>query len=69
MSRQVGPKCANTKHRFVCTSIPDVQKRLTTETGKLNSDLENLAKKEDYLEKTFKNSKEHLEQVLRGGRS
>lgn len=50
--------------RFVCTPIPDVQKRLVTESEKLKVDMANLDKKEDYLEKTYKNSKTSLEQVL-----
>lgn len=49
---------------FVCTPIPDVQKRLVTESEKLKVDMANLDKKEDYLEKTYKNSKTSLEQVL-----
>ena len=53
--------------RFVCTPIPDVQKRITDESEKLKTELTNLNKKEDYLEKTYENSKASLEQVL-GGR-
>jgi prefoldin subunit 1 len=41
-----------------------VQKRLVTESEKLKSDMSNLNKKEDYLEKTYTNSKNSLEQVL-----
>jgi prefoldin subunit 1 len=50
--------------RFVCTPIPDVQKRLVAESEKLKVDMSNLDKKEDYLEKTYTNSKNSLEQVL-----
>lgn len=54
--------------RFVCTPIPDVQKRLATESDDLKSEMTNLDKKEDYLTKTYENSKNSLEQVLgRGG--
>ncbi|KAJ4296519.1 hypothetical protein N0V90_006564 [Kalmusia sp. IMI 367209] len=53
---------------FVCTPIPDVQKRILDESDKLKTELSNLNKKEDYLEKTYENSKNSLEQVL-GGRS
>ncbi|KAK7193832.1 hypothetical protein DPSP01_011889 [Paraphaeosphaeria sporulosa] len=53
---------------FVCTPIPDVQKRLSSEDEKLKSELSNLKKKEDYLEKTYENSKNSIEQVL-GGRT
>ncbi|KAF2653901.1 Prefoldin [Lophiostoma macrostomum CBS 122681] len=52
---------------FVCTPIPDVKKRLSSESEQLKSDLTNLDKKEDYLEKTYQNSKTSLEQVLRSG--
>lgn len=47
--------------------MPDVQKRIADETEKLKIELANLNKKEDYLEKTYENSKASLEQVL-GGR-
>ncbi|KAF2255535.1 Prefoldin [Trematosphaeria pertusa] len=54
---------------FVCTPIPDVQKRLASERDALKAEMSNLDKKEDYLEKTYENSKNSLEQVLRGGGS
>ena len=53
-------------NRFVCTPIPDVQKRLESENEALNKEMSNLDKKEDYLEKTYANSKSSLEQVLKG---
>jgi prefoldin subunit 1 len=56
------------EHRFICTPIPDVQKRLEAESEKIKSEMENLNKKEDYLTKTYENSKTSIEQVLgRGG--
>ena len=55
--------------RFVGTPIPEVQKRLAAESEELKSDMSNLEKKQDYLEKTYQNSKNSLEQVLRGGGS
>ncbi|KAH8727598.1 Prefoldin [Phaeosphaeriaceae sp. PMI808] len=51
---------------FVCTPIPDVQKRLKEEGDALTKELSNLDKKEDYLEKTFTNSKNSIEQILKG---
>jgi prefoldin subunit 1 len=51
---------------FVCTPIPDVQKRLSAEEAALKAEMSNLDKKEDYLEKTYTNSKNSLEQVLKG---
>ena len=55
-----------TYDRFVCTPIPDVQKRLKAEGEALTKEMSNLGKKEDYLEKTYTNSKNSLEQVLKG---
>lgn len=55
--------------RFVGTPIPNVQERLASESEELKAELANLDKKEDYLEKTYQNSKNSLEQVLRGGGS
>ncbi len=52
--------------RFVCTPILDVQKRLKDESEALVKEMSNLDKKEDYLEKTYTNSKNSLEQVLKG---
>jgi prefoldin subunit 1 len=39
-----------------------VQKRLKDESEALTKDMSNLDKKEDYLEKTYTNSKNSLEQ-------
>lgn len=55
-------------YRFVCTPIPDVQKRLETEEKAMKAEMANLDKKEDYLEMTYKNSKNALEHAL-GGQS
>lgn len=52
-------------YRFVCTPIPDVQKRLETEEKALKSEQTNLNKKEDYLEMTYKNSKNAIEEALK----
>ncbi len=52
--------------RFVCTPIPDVQKRLETEEKAMKAEMSNLDKKEEYLEMTYKNSKNALEQALSG---
>jgi len=59
-------QCMLTMDRFVCTPIADVQKRLQEESEALVKEMSNLAKKEDYLEKTYTNSKNSLEQVLKG---
>jgi prefoldin subunit 1 len=53
-------------YRFVMTPISDVQKRLQAEGETLTKEMSNLDKKEDYLEKTYTNSKNSIEQVLKG---
>jgi prefoldin subunit 1 len=60
------PRRVDGEARFVYTPIPDVQKRLEAEGEALTKELSNLDKKEDYLEKTYTNSKNSLEQVLKG---
>jgi prefoldin subunit 1 len=52
--------------RFVCTPVQDVQNRLKDEGEALTKEMGNLDKKEDYLEKTYTNCKNSLEQVLGG---
>lgn len=51
--------------RFVFSPTDEVDKRLTKETSDLKSDIENLGKKLEYLEKTYKNSREHIEQIFK----
>ncbi|KAF3035739.1 hypothetical protein E8E11_005146 [Didymella keratinophila] len=50
---------------FVCTPIPDVQKRLEEEEKARKAEMTNLAKKEDYLEMTYKNSSNAIEEALK----
>ena len=52
-------------HRFVFSPTTEVDKRLTKETSGLKSDVENLGKKLQYLETTYKNSREHMEQIFK----
>ncbi|KAI9749939.1 MAG: hypothetical protein M4579_006674 [Chaenotheca gracillima] len=49
---------------FVFSPSADVQKRLTTESTELKSDITNLEKKLHYLETTHKNSRDHMEQIF-----
>lgn len=51
--------------RFVFSPISTVDKRLTTETSELKSEVENLGKKLLYLETTHKNSREHIDQIFK----
>lgn len=55
---------------FVFSPKGDVEKRLSSETGELKSDISNLNKKLHYLETTQKNSREHIDRIIQsGGRS
>ena len=58
------------RFRFVFSPKGDVEKRLSSETGELKSDISNLTKKLHYLETTQKNSREHIDKIMQsGGRS
>ncbi|KAK5114895.1 hypothetical protein LTR62_002054 [Meristemomyces frigidus] len=52
---------------FVLTSIEDVKTRQAKETLEIKKELGNLDKKLNYLEQTYKNSNEHMEQILKRG--
>ncbi|EGD99879.1 prefoldin subunit 1 [Trichophyton tonsurans CBS 112818] len=55
---------------FVATPIDKVNTRLSKETKELKIEIATLEKRLHYLETTHKNSREHIEQMLRsGGRS
>nr|KMM68107.1 hypothetical protein CPAG_04439 [Coccidioides posadasii RMSCC 3488] len=55
---------------FVATPIDNVNKRLSDEQKGLKTDITNLEKRLHYLETTFKNSQNQIEQIFRsGGRS
>lgn len=50
--------------------ISDVEKRLASNVTELKGDVANLNKKLHYLETTHKNSREHIEKIMRSsGRS
>jgi len=51
-------------NRFVMSPIPDSSKRLALETAELKDDISNLNKKLNYLETTYKNSREHIDKIL-----
>jgi prefoldin subunit 1 len=53
--------------RFVLSPITGVDTRLKAETQELKSDVENLGKKLQYLETTYKNSREHIDQIFSSG--
>ncbi|KAF2842446.1 prefoldin subunit 1 [Patellaria atrata CBS 101060] len=54
---------------FVLNPTEDVKTRLATETNELKSDISNLEKKLHYLETTYKNSRDNLEQLFKASGS
>ncbi|TKA68884.1 hypothetical protein B0A49_05354 [Cryomyces minteri] len=53
---------------FVLNPTNEIKDRLSSEAEELKSDMSNLEKKLHYLETTFKNSRDHLEQLFSSGR-
>jgi prefoldin subunit 1 len=53
--------------RFVLGSTTDMKTKLELQSTELESDVSDLKKKLHYLETTAKNSKEHIDQLLRSG--
>ena len=49
--------------------MSDVEKKLSSQTSELKSDIANLNKKLHYLETTHKNSREHIDKIMASGRS
>ncbi|KKK22740.1 hypothetical protein P175DRAFT_0504267 [Aspergillus ochraceoroseus IBT 24754] len=74
-SKEIGSLPSDTKvyegvgKMFVAVPRTTIDKRLVTESTELKSDIEGLEKKMHYLEMTFKNSRENLEQILKSGRA
>ncbi|KAL4910687.1 hypothetical protein BDW74DRAFT_141653 [Aspergillus multicolor] len=54
---------------FVAVPRAAVDKRISTESGELKGEIESLEKRMNYLEMTFKNSRENLEAILKSGRA
>lgn len=56
--------------RFVATPIPSLNEKLEGQIKVLDEDLEKLRKRLIYLETTQKNSRDHIDQMLKqtGGR-
>ncbi|KAK0947236.1 hypothetical protein LTR29_001191 [Friedmanniomyces endolithicus] len=52
---------------FVLTSTVEVKNRQAKEAEDIKKELANLDKKQHYLETTFKNSQDHMEQILKRG--
>ena len=56
-------------YRFVLSPKPVMNKRLASEVATSKTEITNLEKKLHYLETTYKNSREHIDQILkRSGR-
>lgn len=53
--------------RFLLTPPQELKDRLQAQEKRLKEDADNLGKKLHYLETTAKNSREHIEQLLRHG--
>ena len=53
--------------RFVLTSTTEVKQQQTKQAEDVKKELVNLDKKLHYLEQTYKNSTDHIEQILRRG--
>lgn len=51
----------------MATPMDKVNKRLSNETKDTKTEIANLDKKLHYLETTHKNSRDHIEQILRSG--
>jgi len=47
--------------------VPEVKTKLSKEDEDIKSELANLDKKLNYLETTYKNSREHIEKVFASG--
>jgi len=53
--------------RFVMGSTKDTKDKLSSQSKEIKSDISDLEKKLHYLETTSKNSRGHIEQLLRSG--
>jgi len=56
-------------NRFVALPVPALQEKLGGHMKDVQTEVESLGKKLHYLETTAKNSQEHIEKMLGGGRS
>ncbi|KKA30531.1 hypothetical protein TD95_003363 [Thielaviopsis punctulata] len=52
---------------FVSIPVPKLMEKMTGQKKELEGDVEKLGKRLQYLETTHKNSREHIEQMLRRG--
>ena len=52
---------------FVLTTTEEVKQRQAKESTDVDKEMENLNKKLHYLETTYNNAQQHLEQIFKGG--
>lgn len=61
-------RCTHAKsHRFVNTTTTDVKASQAKDAEAVVKEIDNLKKKENYLEQTLKNSQEHMEALFKRG--
>lgn len=57
--------CQQVESRFIQAPKKEVVERLEKQQGEIKEEVVNLEKKLHYLETTYKNSREHLDQILK----
>jgi len=62
--REAWRSCVN---RFVAMPTPEVKSQLGKEAEDIKAEIANLEKKLNYLETTYKNSREHIEKIFANG--
>ena len=55
------------QRRFVNTSTADVKAEQAKDSQAVVKEIENLKKKENYLEQTLKNSQDHMDAIFKRG--
>ena len=65
--RAMQPSILTSPTRFVNTTTSDVKADQAKDAEAVVKELENLKKKENYLETTLKNSQEHMEAIFKRG--
>ena len=58
---------ANRSSRFVLTTTQDVKTRQAKDFMDVDKEMDNLSKKLHYLETTYNNAQQHLEQIFKRG--
>lgn len=62
---QLPEASANHGYRFVLTSTEDIKARQAKESTDAKAEITNLEKKLNYLEMTYKNSQQHMDQLFK----